>query len=495
MSQKKLRHFCCRSWTLLNDLYEFTMAHGYWKANLLDTQAVFHMFYRHNPFKGGYTIAAGLEGLVEFLDNYGFDETDLEYLSTLTGHDDKPLFDLKFIDYLSSLKFTCDVDAVPEGSVVFPQEPLVRVQGPLINCQLLESPLLTLMNFPSLIATKASRVCTAAQDDVVIEFGMRRAQGVNGALMASRAAFIGGCHATSNVLAGKMFGIPVRGTHAHSWVQVFDDEQQSFQVYAETSPNNCILLVDTFNTVEGVKKAIEVGRWLEKQNHKLLGIRLDSGDLAYLSIVAREMLDAAGFHDTKIVASNELDEVLISEMKRQGAKISVWGVGTNLVTAKDHPALDGVYKLSAVRHPGRSWEYKLKLSEQMIKVSNPGILGVRRYQLDGENVADVIYDINTDISQGCVVVDPLDATRHKVLGSGLENRDLLQPLFRAGKLVYSLPALEDIRENAKTELSCFCPGVKRFFNPHQYIVGMEKSLYDFKIDLINKTRHRENLTN
>jgi len=485
------RHFGIGSWSVLNDLYEFTMAHGYWKAGLQDTEAAFYMSYRHNPFKGGYAIAAGLESVVEFIENFHFDSSDLEYLRSLKGHDGNPLFDSGFIDYLKDYKFCCDIDMVPEGTCVFPHEPLVRVTGPLIQAQLLETPLLSLINFPTLIATKASRICQAASGDEVIEFGLRRAQGMNGALTASRAAYIGGCHSTSNVLAGKMFGIPVKGTQAHSWVQVFDDEQQSFEVYADTSPNNCILLVDTFDTIEGIKKAIVTGKKLEERGGKLLGVRLDSGDLAYLSIVAREMLDAAGFVDTKILASNELDEHVITEMKQQGAKVTVWGVGTNLVTAKDHPALDGVYKLSAVRHPGREWEYKLKLSEQMIKVSNPGLLQVRRYHTSGESVADVIYDVKADMSQGCVAVDPLDATRHKVLGSELENEDLLAPLFREGKCVYSSPSLLEIRENTQRQLKHFHSGVKRFLNPHQYIVGMEKSLYDFKIDLINQTRHRE----
>jgi nicotinate phosphoribosyltransferase len=273
---------------------------------------------------------------------------------------------------------------------------------------------------------------------------------------------------------------------------VFDEEIEAFQAYAESLPNNCIFLVDTYDTIEGVHKAIEVGRWLRSKGKKLLGIRLDSGDLAYLSIRCRELLDEAGFTDTKIVASNELDETLISDLKRQGAQISVWGVGTNLVTSRDQPALDGVYKLSAIRDPGKQWINKIKLSEQMIKISNPGILQVRRFSTPKGNIADVLYDVHTDISKGCTIVDPLDPTHKKVLSnlSMLNSHDLLVPVFRQGKRVYELPTLKECRQRTHDELAGFQVGIKRFINPHQYIVGMEKSLYDLKVDLINIIRSK-----
>ncbi|MBA3972356.1 MAG: nicotinate phosphoribosyltransferase, partial [Bacteroidetes bacterium] len=309
------------------------------------------------------------------------------------------------------------------------------------------------------------------------------------AMTASRASYIGGCHSTSNVLAGKMLGIPVEGTHSHSWVMVFDDELEAFMTYAKNLPDRCVFLVDTYDTLKGVEKAIEVGHWLTSQGKNLLGIRLDSGDLAYLSIRARELLDEAGFQDTKIIASNELDETIISELKRQGAKITVWGVGTNLVTAKDQPALDGVYKLSAVRNPGEAWQYKLKLSEQMTKVSNPGILQVRRFVHKNENVADAIYDINNPPEGDCVIIDPLDSTRQKVLKGDIKNFDLLIPIFRDGKRIYELPSIHSIRENTKNELNRFHVSIKRFLNPHQYVVGMEKELYDLKIELIKEIRN------
>lgn len=476
------------SLALLTDLYQLTMSYGYWKTGLAKKEAVFHLFFRKRPFNGGFTIAAGLETVVDYLQNFRFSQTDLAYLSTLQGPEGDPLFSDAFFDYLADMRFTCDVDAVPEGTVVFPYEPLIRVQGPLIQCQLLESPLLNLINFPTLIATKAARMRIAAQSDQVLEFGLRRAQGIDGALTASRAAFIGGCNSTSNVLAGKLFGIPVRGTHSHSWVMVFDDEQTSFQTFAESVPANTVFLVDTYDTIAGVKKAIEVGKKLAAQGRKLHGIRLDSGDLAWLSIKSRGLLNQAGFSDTKIYASNELDETLISELKRQGAQITVWGVGTNLVTSTDQPSLDGVYKLSAIRDPEGPWKYKLKLSEQMTKVSNPGILQVRRYSHKGENVADALYDIHTDLSEGCAIVNPFDPTHQKVLKKTLTGKDLLVPIFRKGVLKYTLPTLPSIQKKTQEELRSFHVGVKRFLNPHQYIVGMEKSLYNIKVELIRNIR-------
>jgi nicotinate phosphoribosyltransferase len=478
------------SLALLTDFYQLTMSYGYWKAGLESTESVFHLFFRSPPFKGGFTIAAGLESVIAYLEHFHFDASDLAYLATLQSPEKVPFFPQDFLDYLGNLKFTCDVEAVPEGTVVFPYEPLIRIQGPLIQCQILESPLLNLINFPSLIATKAARICVAAKDDPVMEFGLRRSQGIDGALTASRAAYIGGCDSTSNVLAGKLFNIPVKGTHSHSWVMVFDEELEAFQTYAKYLPDNCVFLVDTYDTIEGVKKAIEVGLWLKSQGKTLLGIRLDSGDLADLSIRSRELLDAAGLQDTTIIASNELDETVISELKRQGAQINVWGVGTNLVTGESQPALNGVYKLSALRQPGEAWKYKLKLSEQMLKVSNPGILQVRRYSSHRTNLADVIYDVNADMTNDCHVVDPLDPVQQKTLKKGLDSKDLLVPIFRAGKRVYELPSLPEIRAKTQDELRHFNIGIKRFLNPHKYFVGMEKTLYQLKVSLINQLRNQ-----
>jgi nicotinate phosphoribosyltransferase len=491
MQQKyQLTHFYRESLALLTDLYQLTMSYGYWKSGLDKKEAVFHLFFRRHPFHGGFTIAAGLESIVDYLKNFHFNETDIGYLRTLKGADNQLLFEEKFFDYLKNIKFSCDIDAVPEGNVVFPYEPLIRIQGPLIQCQLLESPLLNLINFPSLIATKAARICIAAKGDPVFEFGMRRAQGIDGCITASRSAYIGGCDGTSNVIAGKLFNIPVRGTHSHGWIMVFDDEMDAFETYAEVLPNDCLFLVDTYNSIEGVKKAIEIGKKLRQNGKKMLGIRLDSGDLTFLSIKSRHLLDAAGFHEAKIIASNELDETLISELKRQGAKVDIWGVGTNLVTAGSQTALDGVYKLSAIRDPGGAWKYKLKLSEQMTKVSNPGLLQVRRYLFENAYIADAIYDTEMGMADESVIVNPLDPSHERMLKKQWEGKDLLIPVFRQGKLVYDLPPLSEIRATTQKELSHFSAGIKRFLNPHEYVVGMEKSLYALKLNLIKNIRSR-----
>lgn len=479
-----------QSLSLMTDLYQLTMSYAYWKAGLHNKEAVFHLFYRTLPFKGGYTIAAGLEAMVDYLNHFAFDQSDLDYLSTLKAPDNTPLFDETFFKYLSKLKFCCDIEAVPEGTVVYPFQPLVRVSGPLIQCQILETPLLNLVNFPSLIATKAARICMAAQGDPVLEFGLRRAQGIDGALTASRAAYIGGCHSTSNLLAGKIYGIPVSGTHSHSWVMVFDDELESFETYAKQMPSNCVFLVDTYDSIEGIKKAISVGYKLRSRGYEMLGIRLDSGDLSALSIQARQLLDKAGFPQARIIASSELDEIAIENLKRHQAAITVWGLGTNLVTAKDQPALDGVYKLSAVRDPGEPWKYKLKLSESMSKISNPGILQVRRYRNSLENVADVIYNVGTDLSQGCMMRGISDPTQTKTLGTDHYYYDLLVPIFKEGKQIYTLPPLQDIREHVQEELKYVPEKVKRLACPEAYPSGMEESLYNLKRELIKEIHRR-----
>jgi nicotinate phosphoribosyltransferase len=474
--------------TLLTDFYQLSMAYAYWKSGLAQREACFHLFYRRAPFKGGFTVACGLEPVIKFIKEFRYDEQDLAYLASIKNRAGDPYFDSDFLQMLGSLRLSVHIDAVSEGRVMFPHEPLMRVEGPLLQCQLLESALLNLTNFPTLIATKAARICEAAQNDPVMEFGLRRAQGIDGALTASRAAFVGGCSSTSNVLAGQMFGIPVQGTHAHSWVMAFEDEEEAFKTYAEILPESSIFLVDTYDTIEGVKKAIRVGKQMQSRGKKMVGIRLDSGDLAQLSIQSRELLDKAGFHDAVIVASNELDEFVISELKHQGAKISVWGVGTNLVTGKEHSSLDGVYKLSALKNQEGKWQYTLKLSEQPAKVSNPGRLQVKRFMHHGRYVADILYDIELGLSKPANNVDPFDPTKHVSIDERYESFDLLEPIFREGRCVYTSPPLDEIRKAAKTELDKLPVGVKRFLNPHVYPVGMEKSLYDQKIKLIKKIR-------
>ena len=473
---------------LLTDLYQLTMAYGYWKSRKADEEAVFHLFFRKQPFNGGFTITCGLAEVIQYLRGFHFEKSDLDYLRTLIGNDGKPLFEVAFLRYLAGLKLRLDVDAIPEGTVVFPQEPLVRVRGSILEAQLVETALLNLLNFQSLIATKAARVCYAAQGDPVIEFGLRRAQGIDGALTASRAAYIGGCAGTSNVLAGKTFGIPVKGTHAHSWVMSFDDEPEAFEAYAKALPNNCIFLVDTYDTLRGVRNAIDAGKRLRKRGHKFSGIRLDSGDLAYLSIEARKLLDAGGFKNAVIVGSNDLNEHLIASLKQQGAKIDTWGVGTMLVTAYDQPALGGVYKLSAIRNPNGAWQHKIKLSEQAVKVTNPGVLQVRRFRKGNEFIGDAIYDETRTFPPDVTIVDPADATRRKHFAAGTKYEDLLVPVFRRGKLVYDLPSLNDIRARAKKQLKSLYPGIKRLENPHQYPAGLELSLHEFKTELILRAK-------
>lgn len=476
------------SLTLLTDLYQLTMAYGFWKSAVADREAVFHLFFRAHPFRGGFTLACGLDRVVEYLAAFRFSPDDLAYLGTLTGNDGQAIFDPAFLEALGRLELAVDIDAVPEGTVVFPHEPLVRVQGPILQCQLLETALLNIVNFETLIATKAARVCLAAQGEPVLEFGLRRAQGIDGSLAASRAAHIGGCAATSNVLAGRIYGIPVRGTHAHSWVMAFDGEREAFQAYAEALPNNCVFLVDTYDTLEGVRRAVEVGRWLRARGHEMMGVRLDSGDLAYLSIEARRILDEAGFPGAAIVASNDLDEHIIQSLKEQGATIAVWGVGTHLVTGYDQPALGGVYKLSAVRRPGGPWQHRVKLSEQAVKISNPGVQQVRRFSARGEPVADMIFDVERGVPPGATMIDPTDVARRPLAPAGTEHQDLLVPVLRRGRVVHEARPIAEIRRFASEQVARLPAGLKRFVYPHRYPVGLESGLFDLKTRLMIEAR-------
>ncbi len=454
--------------SLLTDLYQITMAYGYWKNGLYDRPAVFNLFFRKNPFKGHYAIAAGLQLAIDYLQNLKFDKDDIQFLGQQKGADGKTLFDESFLNYLQRMTFSCDLAAIPEGTVVFPNEPLLRITGPLLQAQLIETALLNLINFSTLIATKASRIVSAAQGDQVLEFGLRRSHGIDGGLMASRSAYIGGCDATSNLLAGKHYQIPVRGTHAHSWVMAFKEEKKSFESYAEFLPNNCIFLVDTYDTRKGVLHAIEVGKALRKKGHDLLGIRLDSGDLEALSKEARYLLDQAGFSKTKIVASNDLDEYRIAELKANGAAINVWGVGTRLSTAYDQPALGGVYKLSALQNKFGEWEYKVKLSEQAIKTSNPGIQQVRRRYLGNAIIGDIIYDQNL-LKEDQLIVPELASDYDR-------EEDLLVPIFEKGQLVYDSPNIHDIRQRTLEQL--------KQITAKKYPVLLETQLENKKLEFI-----------
>jgi nicotinate phosphoribosyltransferase len=475
------------SLTLLTDLYQLTMAAAAWKTRITSREAVFHLSFRRAPFRGSYAIAAGLGPALQILRDFRFADDDLRYLSTLRSAEDRPLFEEGFLQWLSQLRPGLDVDAVPEGTVVFSHEPLLRVRGPLVQCMLVETPLLNAINFQTLIATKSARICNAARGDPVIEFGLRRAQGPDGSISASRAAYIGGVEATSNTLAGKLLGIPVRGTHAHSWVMSFDDELEAFRRYATSLPGNVILLVDTYDSLRGVERAIATGRELRKAGHELLGIRLDSGDLAWLSIEARKRLDAAGFQATKILATNDLDESIIESLKAQGARIDWWGVGTRLVTAWDDPALGGVYKLSAVRDPPGPWQPRIKLSEQPAKTSLPGTLQTRRFFQGGEMRGDLIYDVELG-AESNTLIDPLDLTRRRTMPRDWRFEDLLVPAMREGTPVYVEPPLAESRERTKSQLAMLSPAVKRLVNPHLYPVGLEPKLHERRTRMILEAR-------
>jgi nicotinate phosphoribosyltransferase len=474
---------------LLTDFYELTMSYAAWKEGVPAREASFVLSFRRNPFEGGFTIAAGLESAIDLVQHWSYSEEDLAFLGAQRGADGAPLFEPGFLDHLARLEMDVDVDAMPEGTVAFPHEPLLRVSGPVIPAMLLETALLAVVNFQTLIATKAARVCLAARGEPVVEFGLRRAQGIDGGLSASRAAYVGGCHATSNTLAARLYGIPARGTHAHSWVMLHDSELESFLAYARALPGNCIFLVDTYGTREGIAHALEAARWLRAEGKELVGIRLDSGDLAWLSQEARRMLDEAGFPDAVVLASNELDEHVIQSLKDQGAKIAMWGVGTRLVTGQADGALGGVYKLAAVRAgPGAPWSPRLKLSEQIEKTTIPGILQVRRFSQAGEFLSDAIWDEGLGLPSPSVIVDPLDPLRRREIPSGAAGEDLLVPVFRRGRRVYDPPPLAAVRARTGAQLARFHAGVKRFMNPHRFPVGLERRLHELRADRVLAAR-------
>jgi nicotinate phosphoribosyltransferase len=476
------------SLSLLTDLYQLTMAAGYWKAGVCEREAVFHLTYRRPPFGGGFAIAAGIAPALAYLDRFGFTDEDVAYLKTLTDMRGEQLFADGFLAYLRAMRFSCTVDCVPEGSLVFPHEPILRVKGPILQAQLVETALLDIVNFQTLIATKAARVVQAARGAPVLEFGLRRAQGIDGGMSASRAAYIGGVAATSNVLAGKVFGIPVKGTHAHSWVMFHGDELAAFRSYADAMPGNCTFLVDTYDTLNGVANAITVGRELRAKGYELGGIRLDSGDLAHLSAEARRMLDEAGFPNARVVASNDLDETLIASLFEQGAKIDTFGVGTRLVTAFDQPALGGVYKLGACRDADGVWRESIKLSEQPIKISNPGVLQVRRLRQGGELVGDIIYDSEHGLA-GATLHDIEDPTKTAWSPAFDASEDLLVTGMIDGELVGG-STLEAARERAARELAQLSVRTRRFLNPQPFPVGLDPHVHARKQELIARAREQ-----
>lgn len=475
-----------RNFTLLTDFYELTMMQGYLKSGKHKEKVIFDMFYRKNPCGNGFAICCGLEQVVEYIRNLNFSEEDIDYLRSLGT------FDEDFIEYLRGFHFTGDIYAIPEGTVVFPKEPLIKVIAPVIEAQLVETAILNLVNHQSLIATKAYRVVHAAQGDGVMEFGLRRAQGPDAGIYGARAAVIAGCIGTSNVYAGQKFRVPVLGTHAHSWIMSFPTELEAFKAYARLYPNNCILLVDTYDTLKsGVKNAILCYDAMKEEGIPLkrFGIRLDSGDLAYLSKKARKMLDEAGYPDAIISASNDLDENLIASLKAQGACITSWGVGTNLITSESQPSFGGVYKLAATYSDEGQWVPKIKLSENSEKITNPGNKQIYRIieKDSGKVFADYIAleDETFSEKEDLVLFDPIDTWKKSTLkGGSYEMRPLLVPIFLGGKLVYNCPSVEEIKTHCKKEQESLWEECRRLTNPHAVHVDLSDKLYEMKKGLL-----------
>ena len=474
--------------TLLTDLYELTMMQGYFK-NPTDQVVVFDAFYRKNPCDGGYAIAAGLDQIIEYVRHLHFAPDDIDYLRSLN------IFDADFLEYLRGFHFTGDIYAVPEGTVVFPREPLLKVIAPVMEAQLVETTILNLLNHQSLIATKASRVVYAAKGDGIMEFGLRRAQGPDAGPYGARAAMIGGCIGTSNVLTGQMFQVPVKGTHAHSWIMSFPDEYTAFKTYAELYPNACILLVDTYDVLNsGVPNAIRVFQEMKAAGHEMkgYGIRIDSGDLAYLSKQAYKMLDEAGFGDAIISASSDLDEYLIESLKSQGAKINSWGVGTNLITCQDNPAFGGVYKLAAIKNAeDEDFVPKIKLSENVEKVTNPGNKTIYRIydKKTGKIRADLICLANEtfDPKEDMIIFDPMATWKKtKIAGGSYTLRELLVPVFQKGECVYTSPSVMEIRDICQKELNTLWDETRRFANPQEVYVDLSDKLFKIKSDLLEQ---------
>ena len=480
--------------TLLTDLYELTMMQGYYE-NPSDQIVVFDAFYRKNPCGGAYAVCAGLEQVIEYVRDLHFSPDDIDYLRSLH------IFNDDFLEYLRGFHFTGDIYAIPEGTVVFPREPLLKVVAPIMEAQLVETAILNMINHQSLIATKASRVVYAAKGDGIMEFGLRRAQGPDAGIYGARAAMIGGCIGTSNVLTGQMFDVPVKGTHAHSWIMSFPDELTAFRAYAKLYPSACILLADTYDTLgSGVPNAIRVFQEMRDAGIPLTfyGIRLDSGDLAYISKKARKMLDDAGFPDAVISASNDLDEYLIDSLKIQGAAITSWGVGTNLITSKDCPSFGGVYKLAAImdRHTGK-FIPKIKLSENTEKVTNPGNKTIQRIydKESGKIIADLIclVDEEFDEKNSLLLFDPIETWKKTHLAPGTYTmRELLVPIFKNGECVYESPKVMDIREYCKKEQETLWDESRRLVNPHEIHVDLSNELWHMKAQLLDSYHYTSN---
>lgn len=473
--------------TLLTDLYELTMMQGYYEQEANEI-VVFDMFFRNNPCDNGYSVCAGLAQVIDYIKNLNFTYEDVDYLRSLK------IFNEDFLQYLSGFHFSGDIYAIPEGTVIFPKEPLLKVIAPIMEAQLVETAILNIINHQSLIATKTSRIVFAADGDGIMEFGLRRAQGPDAGLYGARAAMIGGCVGTSNVLAGQMFNVPVMGTHAHSWIMSFKDEYTAFKTYADLYPDNCTLLVDTYDTLKsGVPNAIRVFREFKEAGTPLkkYGIRLDSGDLAYLSKEARKMLDNAGFPDATICASNDLDEYLLHDLKNQGAAINSWGVGTNLITSKDCPSFGGVYKLAAIMNDKGEFVPKIKISENTEKITNPGNKTIYRiYDKEtGKMKADLICFVGEeyDTSEDLLLFDPIDTWKKTKLSGGTYTmREIMVPVFRKGECIYQSPSVTEIARYCRQEKETLWDETKRLFYPHKVHVDLSQKLYTVKKSLLDQ---------
>ena len=469
--------------TMLCDFYELTMGNGYFQNNAKDRICYFDVFFRRCPDGGGFAIAAGLEQVVDYIQNLHFSEDDIAYLRG------RNMFSEEFLEYLRTFRFHGDIWAVPEGTPVFPKEPLLTVRAPAIEAQLIETYVLLTLNHQSLIATKANRICRAAGKRTVLEFGSRRAQGADGAILGARAAYIGGCHGTACTISDQIFGVRAAGTMAHSWVQMFDSEYEAFKTYCQTYPTNAVLLVDTYNTLKsGIPNAIRAfNEVLKPMGITNCGIRLDSGDLAYLTQKARQMLDDAGWTDCKISVSNSLDEYIIQDLLLQGACIDMFGVGERLITARSEPVFGGVYKLVAVEHPDGEIEPKIKISADPGKITNPHFKKIYRFfgNDTGKAIADYlcVHDETVDDTQNLEIFDP-DATWKRKTVYDFTAKELQVPIFRNGELVYELPTLEQIRTHCLQQVDTLWDEVKRFDNPHTYYVDLSQKLYDIKFRLL-----------
>ena len=476
-----------RNLTLLTDLNELTMMQGYYEKGQ-NENVIFDVFFRQNPCNNGYSVCAGLDQVIDYIKNLHFTYDDVDYLRGLG------IFKEDFLHYLSGFHFSGDIYAIPEGTVVFPKEPLLKVVAPIMEAQLVETAILNIINHQSLIATKTSRIVFAANGDGIMEFGLRRAQGPDAGLYGARAAMIGGCVGTSNVLAGQMFDVPVMGTHAHSWIMSFPDEYTAFKTYAEMYPDNCTLLVDTYDTLKsGVPNAIRVFQEFKDAGKPLIkyGIRLDSGDLAYLSKEARKMLDEAGFPEATICASNDLDEFLLHDLKMQGAAIDSWGVGTNLITSKDCPSFGGVYKLAAIQNEKGEFVPKIKISENTEKITNPGNKTIYRIyeKASGKIKADLICfaDEVIDPKQDLLLFDPMDTWKKTKLAGGTYTvREILLPIFKNGECLYKSPTLKEIAAYCREEKDTLWDETKRLFYPHRVYVDLSQKLYAVKQSLLDQ---------